>query len=121
MRLQTDLLSLCLLIFLSLMGCERPLEVYESANTADLSATNALHEPRLISPNDGRVFTTTSQILLRWGWVSVARLYSIEVATDTLFMRVVFFSGSRNNIRAHNTVGGNPIVLARERTQRPTV
>jgi uncharacterized protein (DUF427 family) len=52
--------------------------------------TNVLHEPRLVSPKNGRVFTTTSSVLLRWSWVPSAEYYSVEVATDTVFSRIAF-------------------------------
>jgi hypothetical protein len=90
MRLQTDTVRLAVVLFISMMGCERSLDLNESTDAGDLSVTNVLHEPRLISPKDGSVFTTTSQILLRWGWVSTAKQYSVEVSTDTLFSRVLF-------------------------------
>lgn len=90
MRLQTNAPRLTAVVFLFLLGCERSLDLNESTDTADLSVTKVLQEPRLVSPKDGRVFTTSSQVLLRWGWISAANRYTIEVATDTLFSRVVF-------------------------------
>lgn len=93
MRLQTDALRRAIVFLLILvMGCERSLELNEGTVTGDLSITNLLHEPRLISPRDGQVYTTTSQILLRWGWIPAAKQYSVEVSTDTLFSRVVFLA-----------------------------
>jgi hypothetical protein len=87
---RVELFKLSIVILLFAGGCERTLEPDVSTTLADSSILPNLHEPRLISPKDGWVFTTTSQILLRWSWVSTAKRYSAEVATDTLFSRVVF-------------------------------
>ncbi len=89
---RVELFTLSIVILLFAGGCERTLEPDVSTTLTDSSILQNLHEPRLVSPKDGRVFTTTTQILLRWGWVSSAKRYYAEVATDTSFSRVVFSS-----------------------------
>lgn len=90
MRQFTGTSRIVVALFPLFLGCERVIELNQSMDSADLSVTNVLREPRLMSPKDGRVFTTTSQILLRWEWISAAKTYSVEVSTDTLFSRVIF-------------------------------
>jgi hypothetical protein len=87
---RADLLRLLIVFLLDAGGCERTLDPDVRTMLADNSTMQNLPQPRLSSPKDGWVITKTTQILLRWGGVSTAKRYSTEVATDTLFGRVVF-------------------------------
>lgn len=74
----------------SVLACERVVEFYEDEPEVEVQLADLLHEPRLISPKNGRIIGTSSQILLRWRWVPAASTYSVEVAHDSLFTQTAF-------------------------------
>ena len=70
------------------LGCKQVIDVDEPLNIQE-GESGILRAPALASPKDGAVITTTDRVTLRWHVVTGARIYSVEVSSDSSFVDIV--------------------------------
>ncbi len=81
--------ALLILLMLISSSCERPLDVGEEEVFDVSSIVSVLSEPELITPRDGTIISTTTQVTLRWRPVSGAAGYRVHTASDDVFREII--------------------------------